>query len=251
MKKKISALLAFILTFCMSVPVFAAGAPNYPTTGVDAKTPTIFTIQKNYVKKDRTSPADTYPDETLKFTATCTAAPVVDAPQLTVDDLKVAGVTSDIKVHVPKYTVPGKYNYEIVEQSPSKQTPASKDTAGVVYDETPIYLQVVVKYDNGSLKKIVTVAEDGTAIGAGNNQTQNNGNKKADFKNKYLLDGEIDPDNPDINPDPNPIPSPDPTDPVKPIPTPEGGDEKVEHAKFKIMKQVRGLQAVTRNLKWM
>ena len=47
-------------------------------------------------------------------------------------------------------------------------------------------------------------------IGAGNDNTQDNGNKKGDFKNKYLLDGEIDPESPDPNqePNPNPIPTP-------------------------------------------
>ena len=54
---------------------------------------------------------------------------------------------------VPTYTVPGKYNYEIKEQSPSAHTPDSKDSAGVVYDKKAVYIQVVVKYDGGDLKK--------------------------------------------------------------------------------------------------
>ena len=76
-------------------------------------------------------------------------------------------------------------------------------------------------------------------------QTQDNGNKKGDFKNKYLLDGEIDPESPDPKPEPNPnpIPTPDPDkpDPITPIPGPDGQDpDAAELAKFKIMKQVRG-----------
>ncbi len=245
MKKKLSTLLAFILTFCMSVPVFAAPS-DYPTAGNDANQETTFAIQKNYVKLDNQT-APEFPDETLKFTAACTAAPtgIDKAPALTVDELKVNNVTSDITVNVPAYSVPGKYNYEIVEQSPSEHTPGSKDTAGVVYDKTPIYLQVVVKYVDGNLKKIVTVANDGKTIGAGNDQTQNNGNKKADFKNKYLLDGEIDPNNPEVKPNPNPDPNPIPDPGKDPIPGPDPvvpptPDDPVENAKFKIMKHVRG-----------
>lgn len=242
MKKKISTLLAFILVFCMSIPVFAAPS-NYPTTGDNANQETIFTIQKKYVKQDGNTSVSQFPEETLKFTTTCIKAPTGPdkAPALTVDELKVTGVTNDITVHVPAYSVPGKYNYKIVEQSPMIHT------AGVLYDKNPIYLQVVVKYDNGDLKKIVTVANDGTIIGNGNDKNNGNGNKKADFKNKYLLDGEIDPEIITPNPDPNPNPIPDPgkdpipgPDPVKPIPTPDGGNETVEHAKFKIMKHVRG-----------
>lgn len=245
MKKKLSAVLAVILAFCMSIPVFAAGPSDYPTKGDLASEKTTFTIQKNYVKLDGATAVDRYPDETLKFKSTCTAAPVEpgSAPNLSVRDLSpVAAVTSDITVDVPAYTVPGKYNYKIEEQSPSVHTPGSKDTAGVVYDKTPVCIQVVVKFDNGVLKKIVTVAENDTTIGAGNELNQTTASKKADFKNKYLLDGEIDPDKPGpTDPNPNPIPDPDPNPDPIPKPEPDPGEtSETTAAKFRIMKHVRG-----------
>lgn len=246
MKKKLSALLAFVLAFCMSIPVFAAPS-DYPTTGDPANTETTFVIEKNYVKLDGTTQMDKFPAETLQFESTCIAAPVekTTAPKLTVAPLAVTGVKQDITVTVPTYTVPGKYNYEIKEQSPAAQTPGAKDTAGVVYDKESVYVQVVVKYDGADLKKYVTVTSKDAGIGAGNDKNQTNGNKKGDFKNKYLLDGEIDPIYPDPNPDPNPIPDPTPgePDPITPIPDPEnpGKDPSpTELAKFKVMKQVRG-----------
>lgn len=250
MKKKLSALLAIVLAFCMSVPVLAAPS-DYPTTGEPANQPSEFKIEKKYVKSDESISAEQYPDETLKFVSECTAAPVdtKNAPELKIDDLKVDAITKDIVVKVPIYTTPGKYNYKITEQSPSQQTPGSKDSAGVIYDTKPVYIQVVVKYDDkGELQKYVTVAADGTTIGAETNKEDDN-KKKGDFKNKYLLDGEIDPENPNPapNPDPNPIPNPDPDkpepDPVTPIPDPNHPGEKpsdTELAKFKVMKQVRG-----------
>lgn len=248
MKKKLSAILVIVLAFCMSIPVFAAPS-NYPTEGSPANQPSEFKIEKKYVKLDENALAEQYPDETLKFVSTCKAAPVdiSAAPNLSVADLKVSAITNDIAVTVPTYTVPGKYNYEIKEQSPSAHTPDSKDSAGVVYDKKAVYIQVVVKYDGGDLKKFVTVTSEDAGIGAGNDNTQDNGNKKGDFKNKYLLDGEIDPESPDPKPEPNPnpIPTPDPDkpepDPVTPIPGPDGQDpDAAELAKFKIMKQVRG-----------
>lgn len=246
MKKKLSALLALVLAFCMSVPVFAAPS-NYPTTGDPADTETTFVIEKNYVKLDGTTQMDKFPAETLKFESTCIAAPVetTTAPNLTVAPLEVQGVKQDITVTVPAYTVPGKYNYEIKEQSPAAQTLGAKDTAGVVYDKESVYVQVVVKYDGTDLKKFVTVTSKDAGIGAGNDNTQVNGNKKGDFKNKYLLDGEIDPIYPEPDPDPNPIPEPGPEDPdpITPIPDPEdpGTDPSpTELAKFKVMKQARG-----------
>lgn len=245
MKKKLSALLAIVLAFCMSMPVFAAPS-DYPTTGEPANTETTFVIEKNYVKLDGTTQMDKFPAETLKFESTCIAAPVetTTAPNLTVAPLEVNGVKQDITVTVPKYTVPGKYNYEIKEQSPAAQTPGAKDTAGVVYDKESVYVQVVVKYEGADLKKFVTVTSKDAGIGAGNNNTQADGNKKGDFKNKYLLDGEIDPIYPNPDPDPNPIPTPDPEDPdpITPIPDPDTGKDPspAELAKFKVMKQVRG-----------
>lgn len=253
MKKKLSALLALVLAFCMSVPVFATPS-DYPTAGDLANTETTFVIEKNYVKLDGTTQMDKFPAETLKFESTCTAAPVekTTAPNLTVAPLEVKGVKQDITVTVPAYTVPGKYNYEIKEQSPAAQTPGAKDTAGVVYDKESVYVQVVVKYvknendSNSTLKKFVTVAADGTTVGAESN-TNNDTTKKADFKNKYLLDGEIIPPDPidptpTPTPDPNPIPDPTPGEP-DPIPTPEpdpGEKPEVTKAKFRITKHVRG-----------
>lgn len=248
MKKKLSALLAIVLAFCMSVPVLAAPS-DYPTTGDLANKETTFTIEKKYVTNDENKNAAQFPSETLQFESVCTAAPMtpLTAPNLTIDPLTVDSNPDDIVVNVPIYSVPGKYNYEITEQSPSQHTPDSKDSAGVVYDKKSVFIQVVVKYDGIDLKKFVTVAADGTTIGNGNNDTQDNANKKGDFKNKYLLDGELitpDPDpNPNPNPGPNPTPDPDKDpDPITPIP-PEGGGvtpDKTELAKFKIMKQVRG-----------
>lgn len=248
MKKKLSAILAFVLAFCMSIPVFATPS-DYPTEGSMANQSSEFIIEKKYVKLDESQLAEQYPDETLKFVSTCTEAPmeINVAPNLSVADLKVNAATNDIVVEVPAYTVPGKYNYEIKEQSPSAQTPGSEDSAGVVYDEQFVYIQVVVKYDGNDLKKFVTVTSKDAGIGEGNDLTQNTGNKKGDFKNKYLLDGElITPDpipGPTPNPGPNPIPTPDPEkpDPIKPIPPTGGGEpDATELAKFKIMKQVRG-----------
>lgn len=246
MKKKLSALLAIVLAFCMSMPVFAAPS-SYPTTGDPADQPSEFKIEKNYVKLDGTTQMDKFPAETLKFESTCIAAPMTttDAPNLTVAQLAVQDVQQDITVTVPIYTVPGKYNYEIKEQSPAAQTPGAKDTAGVVYDKESVYVQVVVKYEGTDLKKFVTVTSKDAGVGAGNDKNQTNGNKKGDFKNKYLLDGEIDPIYPDPDPDPNPIPTPDPEDPdpITPIPDPDnpGTDPSpTELAKFKVMKQVRG-----------
>ncbi len=260
MKKKLSIILAFVLAFCISIPVFAKPS-DYPTGGVAAnEKDTTFTIQKNYVKKDKTTPAEKFPDETLTFEAVCTHAPmdVANAPKVTVDPLTVAAVTSDITVHVPEYTVPGKYNYTITEKSPSAQNPDSKDTAGVIYDKDPVYIQVVVKYtkaegeNESTLKKFITVTSENSGIGAGNDLNQGNGNKKADFKNRYLLDGETDPEypitppgpEPTPEPDPNPVPSPGPENPdPDPIPTPgpnPGEDLVVEKAKLKVMKHVRG-----------
>lgn len=242
MKKKLSAVLTFILAFCLSVPVFAAPS-TYPTVGELATQETTFTIAKNYVKADEKTPVDKFPAETLKFEAVCKAAPMIldNAPKLTVNDLTVSGVNNDIVVNVPAYSVPGKYNYEIKEQSPSVHTPGSKDTAGVVYDEKSVFIQVVVKYEGKDLKKYVTVAADGTTIGA-ETDTADDGKKKGDFKNKYLLDGEIDPTDPDKpTPNPNPDPDPDKPDPIHPIPGPDGQDpDATEQAKFKVMKQVRG-----------
>lgn len=246
MKKKLSVLLAFVLAFCMSIPVFAAST-NYPTDGDPAEQESEFRIEKKYVKLDNATLAEQYPDETLKFESTCTAAPmeVNTAPNLQVADLKVNAMQNDIVVTVPEYSVPGKYNYKIEEQSPSKQTPGSKDSAGVVYDNNAVYIQVVVKYDNSILKKYVTITSEDAGIGEGNDNTQENADKKGDFKNKYLLDGEIDPDQPEPtpDPDPNPIPTPDPDepDPITPIPPTDGEEpDATELAKFKIMKQVRG-----------
>ncbi len=262
MKKKLSIILAFVLAFCISIPVFAVPS-DYPTTGSPAGKTSKFTIQKKYVKSDETLPLDKFPDETLKFKSECIAAPMetAAAPKLTVEDLKVSAVKNDITVIVPAYSVPGKYNYKITEQSPSKQEPASKDSAGVVYDKDPVYIQVVVKYTKAeneatsTLKKFVTVTSEKAGIGAGNDFTQLNGKKKADFKNKYLLDGETDPEYPIITPtpdpenpgpDPNPVPSPGPDNPdPDPIPTPkpdpeEEGKPDVAKAKFKVMKHVRG-----------
>lgn len=249
MKKKLSALLAIVLAFCMSVPVLAAPS-DYPTKGDLANTETTFTIEKKYVTNDKNTNAAQFPSETLQFESVCTAAPMTPlttAPNLTIAPLTVDSNPDDIVVNVPIYSVPGKYNYEITEQSPSQHTPDSKDSAGVVYDKKSVFIQVVVKYDGIDLKKFVTVAADGTTIGNGNNDTQDNANKKGDFKNKYLLDGElITPDptpGPTPNPGPNPTPDPDKDpDPITPIP-PEGGGvtpDKAELAKFKIMKQVRG-----------
>lgn len=250
MKKKLSALLAIVLAFCMSVPVLAA--TPYPTDGYPAEGDITFSIEKNYMNLEGNASAAKFPDETLKFESTCKAAPMdtTQAPELTVNDLKVTGAKNNIDITVPTYTVPGKYNYEIKELSPSKQDPVLADSAGVLYDEESVFIQVVVKYDGKDLKKFVTVAADGTTIGNGNNDTQDNKKKKGDFKNKYLLDGEIDPDiqkpDPDPYPDPegpNPIPNPDKPDPdpIIPIPNPEGNKpDTTELAKFKIMKQVRG-----------
>lgn len=262
MKKKLSIILAFVLAISISIPVFAKTS-DYPTGGVAAnEKDTTFTIQKNYVEKDKTTPAEKFPDETLTFEAVCTHAPmdVANAPKVTVNPLTVAAVTSDITVHVPEYTVPGKYNYTITEKSPSAQNPDSKDTAGVIYDKDPVYIQVVVKYtkaegeNESTLKKFITVTSENAGIGAGNDLNQGNGNKKADFKNRYLLDGEIDPEypitppgpEPTPEPDPNPVPSPGPENPdPDPIPTPkpdpeEEGKPDVAKAKFKVMKHVRG-----------
>lgn len=253
MKKKLSALLAIVLAFCMSMPVFAAPS-SYPTTGELANQPSEFKIEKNYVTNDENKNAAQFPSEILQFESVCTAAPMnpfTTAPNLTIDPLTVDSNPDDIVVKVPIYSVPGKYNYKITEKSPSQHTPGSKDSAGVVYDTNPIYIQVVVKYTKEAteqeytLKKFVTVAKNGTFIGTGNDLTQDAGKKKGDFKNKYLLDGElITPDpNPNPNPGPNPTPDPDKNpDPITPIP-PEGGGvtpDKTELAKFKIMKQVRG-----------
>lgn len=261
MKKKLSIILAFVLAFCISIPVFAEPS-KFPTDGDPANAESTFIIQKKYVKLNMTDSSQEFPAETLNFEAVCTAAPmeVGKAPVLTVDPLVVANVTSDITVHVPEYTVPGKYNYEITEQSPSVHTPGSKDTAGVVYDKKPVCIQVVVKYTKdknepvSTLKKFVTVAADGTTVGAETN-TNDDTTKKADFKNKYLLDGEKDPEYPVItptpgqptpDPDPNPVPSPGPDNPdPDPIPTPkpdpeEEGKPDVAKAKFKVMKHVRG-----------
>lgn len=240
MKKKLSLILAFVLSFCMSIPVFAAPS-TYPTDGSDAAKESEFVIEKNYVKKDGTTPVDRFPNEILKFTATCTAAPMdlQAAPALNVAELQVTKVTNEIKVTVPAYTVPGKYNYEIKEQSPAEYAPDSKDTAGVIYDDASVFVQVVVKYDGGSLKKFVTVAANGNFVGE-ETDTDNDATKKADFKNQYLLDGEVDPTVPGPQkPDPNPVPDPDEKDPdpVKPVPDSEN---PVEKAKFKIMKQARG-----------
>ena len=112
MKKKLSALLAFVLAFCMSIPVFAAPS-KYPTNGDPANTETTFVIEKNYVKLDGTTQMDKFPAETLRFESTCIAAPVekTTAPNLTVAPLEVTGVKQDITVTVPTYTVPGKYEY--------------------------------------------------------------------------------------------------------------------------------------------
>lgn len=241
MKKKLSLILAVVLSLCMSIPVFAAS--TYPTDGSDAGIPSQFVIEKKYVKNDGENSVDRFPDEILKFTATCTAAPMdpATAPALSVADLQVTNVTNNITVTVPAYTVPGKYNYEIKEQSPAEYAPGSKDTAGVVYDKGSVFIQVVVKYDGGSLKKFVTVAANGDFVGAETEDKKNDdATKKADFKNKYLLDGEVDPDLPGPQePDPNPVPTPTPEDPdpVKPVPDSEKPEEK---AKFKIMKQARG-----------
>lgn len=240
MKKKLSLILAVVLSFCMSIPVLAAPT-NYPTDGSDAGRTSEFVIEKKYVKNDGTTSVDRFPDEILKFTTTCTAAPMdpATAPALSVADLQVTNVTNNITVTVPAYTVPGKYNYEIKELSPAEYAPGSKDTAGVVYDKASVFIQVVVKYDGGSLKKYVTVAANGDFVGA-ETDTSNDATKKADFKNKYLLDGEVDPDLPEPQePDPNPVPTPQPEDPdpVKPVPDSE---KPVEKAKFKIMKQARG-----------
>lgn len=265
MKKKLSIILAFVLALCISIPVFAEPS-KYPTDGSPAAAESNFKIQKKYVKSDETLPLDKFPDETLKFKSECTAAPmeIADAPKLTVKDLTVSAVENDITVIVPAYSVPGKYNYKITEQSPSVHTPGSKDTAGVVYDKEPVWIQVVVKYTKdkneavSTLKKFVTVAADGNTVGA-ETDASNDATKKADFKNKYLLDGEVDPNNPDPpkpepedpdkpTPDPNPVPSPTPIpqdpnpDPI-PTPKPEPGEEDkpdVAKAKFKIMKHVRG-----------
>lgn len=240
MKKKLSLILAVVLSLCMSIPVFAAPT-NYPKDGSDAGKTSEFVIEKKYVKNDGTTSVDRFPDEILKFTTTCTAAPMdpATAPALSVADLQVTNVTNNITVTVPAYTVPGKYNYEIKELSPAEYAPGSKDTAGVVYDKASVFIQVVVKYDGGSLKKFVTVAANGDFVGA-ETDTNNDATKKADFKNKYLLDGEVDPDLPGPQePDPNPVPTPQPEDPdpVKPVPDSE---KPVEKAKFKIMKQARG-----------
>lgn len=256
MKKKLSAVLTFILAFCLSVPVFAAGPSDYPQGPIsaDAKD-TKFTIAKNYVKLDGTTAAEQFPNETLQFKATCKAAPMDlnKAPELTVDPVTVGKVSdNEIVVTVPAYTIPGKYNYEIEEIAPSKQNPKDEDSAGVLYDDGSVFIQVVVKYDGAKLNKYITVTADGTTVGAGNDKTQADAKKKGDFKNRYLLDGEIDPTpdpgKPDPKPNPNPIPGPDPgptpdPDPITPIPDPEHPGEapsKTELAKFKIMKQVRG-----------
>ena len=199
MKKKLSALLVFVLVFCMSIPVFAASNPSdYPTEGSPANVESTFNIEKKYVKADGNTSAEQFPEELLKFVSECTAAPMDTsaAPNLSVADLNVADITSDVVVTVPAYTVPGKYNYAIKEQSPAEHTQGSKDSAGVVYDEAAVYIQVVVKYDSGVLKKFVTVTSEDARIGAGNDNNQDNGNKKGDFKNKYLLDGETDPEGP-------------------------------------------------------
>lgn len=256
MKKKLSAVLTFILAFCLSVPVFAAGPSDYPQGPIsaDAKD-TKFTIAKNYVKLDGTTAAEQFPNETLQFKATCKAAPMDlnKAPELTVDPVTVGKVSdNEIVVTVPAYTIPGKYNYEIKEIAPSKQDPKDEDSAGVLYDDGSVFIQVVVKYDGAQLNKYITVTSNDNSIGAGNELNQGNANKKGDFKNRYLLDGEIDPNpdpgKPDPKPNPNPIPGPDPgptpdPDPITPIPDPEHPGEapsETELAKFKIMKQVRG-----------
>lgn len=252
MKKKLSAVLTFILAFCLSVPVFAAGPSDYPQGPIsaDAKD-TKFNIAKNYVKLDGTTAAEQFPNETLQFKATCKAAPMDlnKAPELTVDPVTVGKVSdNEIVVTVPAYTIPGKYNYEIKEIAPSKQDPKDEDSAGVLYDDGSVFIQVVVKYDGAKLNKYITVTADGTTVGAGNDKTQADAKKKGDFKNRYLLDGEIDP-NPDKPtppiPNPNPTPDPEPTDPdpITPIPDPDKPGQKpseAELAKFKIMKQVRG-----------
>ena len=243
MKKKLAVILAIVLSFCMSIPVLAASPDyTYPTSGEPADQPSQFKIEKNYVTSDESENSAQFPTETLAFESVCTAAPMelASAPNLVIDNIDVKTNPEDIIVKVPVYKTPGKYNYKITEKSPSVHTPGSKDTAGVRYDEESIWIQVVVKYVNGSWQKFVTVTDEKNDIGAGNDKTQADANKKGDFKNKYLLDGETEPDKP-LVPTPNPIPTPDP-DPINPIP-PEGGggtSESAELAKFKIMKQVRG-----------
>ena len=75
MKKKLSLILAVVLSFCMSIPVLAAPT-NYPTDGSDAGRTSEFVIEKKYVKNDGTTSVNRFPDEILKFTTTCTAAPM-------------------------------------------------------------------------------------------------------------------------------------------------------------------------------
>ena len=53
MKKKLSAVLTFILAFCLSVPVFAAGPSDYPQGPINADAKdTKFTIAKKGHQSD-------------------------------------------------------------------------------------------------------------------------------------------------------------------------------------------------------
>ncbi len=67
---------------------------------------------------------------------------------------------NEIVVTVPAYTIPGKYNYEIEEIAPSKQDPKDEDSAGVLYDDGSVFIQVVVKYDGAQLNKYITVTSN-------------------------------------------------------------------------------------------
>ncbi|MBQ0037236.1 MAG: hypothetical protein KBS74_01040 [Clostridiales bacterium] len=165
MKKTISILLALVLILSLSVTAFAD--ENYQDVSE-------VTITKNYIITGGQSPA-----ETFKFTIE--AVSVTDAKEgVTKDNMPMPTIPADtvafvkltannsktFNVTLPDYADSGVgiYTYKITE--------TAGNTAGVTYNETPLFLKITVIEQDGKLVRVAAVRK-GTAEGTKTNVVDN------------------------------------------------------------------------------
>lgn len=181
MKKVVSIILALIMMMSLTVAAFAADGKASPaptlsdTASVD--------VWKHY---DKVAPA---PAETFKFTVekvSCDNPDVDVAGMPAIADFEIAFVAdADIDhlekdknstLMLPSFPRVGKYVYKISE--------TSGNTAGVTYDNTPVYLVVDVLTDGNSLYRYVSLHKDSVS-GAKSGGSPNGDNYVPAFTNTF------------------------------------------------------------------
>lgn len=162
MKKVVSIILALIMMMSLTVAAFAADGDASPAPAL-SDTESV-DVWKHY---DKVAPA---PAETFKFTVekvSCDNTDVDVADMPTIDGFDIAfGADTDINnlakdvkhtLTLPSFPRVGKYVYKISE--------TSGNTAGVTYDNTPVYLVVDVLTDGTNLYRYVSLHKGSEAGG--------------------------------------------------------------------------------------